>query len=222
VAELHETPTAPRPWPGLHRGAPLARLAVSVFAGALVVVALLRFHWMVRLVAGWNALAATELVLTFWLIASSGPAETKARARTDEPGRGPTLLLLRVMTPACLFLSIYLLRRAGDAPAELRGALVALCLAAIVSSWLLTHTAYAAHYARLYYRCGGGLAFPGDAVPDTWDFLYFAFTVGMCFQVSDVTITGRALRRAALKHAVVSFAYNTAILAVALNLVVSL
>ena len=77
-------------------------------------------------------------------------------------------------------------------------------------------------YAHLYYRDDaegeGGLKFPGEHKPDDYDFAYFAFTIGMCFQVSDVLVTSRQIRRSVLFHAVISFAYNTVILALVLNL----
>ncbi len=67
----------------------------------------------------------------------------------------------------------------------------------------------------------GGVGFAGDDKPDELDFAYFAFTIGMCFQVSDATITDRVIRRTALLHALVSFAYNTGILALVLNIVMA-
>jgi len=81
-------------------------------------------------------------------------------------------------------------------------------------------------YAHLYYRGDregtGGLEFPGKREPDDLDFAYFAFTIGMCYQTSDVTISSYAIRRTVLVHAIISFAYNTAILALALNLIFGL
>jgi uncharacterized membrane protein len=102
-----------------------------------------------------------------------------------------------------------------------------LCVLAVAGSWLLTHTAYTLRYAHLYYRDDdegeGGLAFPGDDVtPAYFDFAYFALTIGMCFQVSDVTISSHQIRRAVLSQALLSFVYNTVILAVALNLVLGI
>jgi len=86
------------------------------------------------------------------------------------------------------------LRRAKDLAPTSEALLVVLCQAAVVSAWCVTHTAYTLRYAHLYYRDDdgggeGGLTFPGDRAPDYFDFAYFAFTVGMCFQVSDVVIT---------------------------------
>jgi uncharacterized membrane protein len=80
---------------------------------------------------------------------------------------------------------------------------------------------YTLRYAHLYYRDGvareGGLAFPGGGHPAYIDFAYYSFTIGMCFQVSDVTITNPRLRRETLLHSMLSVLYNTVILAVALN-----
>ena len=93
---------------------------------------------------------------------------------------------------------------------------------AVVGAWLLTNASFTLRYAHLYFRNDGtgegGLKFPGDEVPDAWDFAYFAFTIGMCFQVSDVVITSKLIRRAALAHSLLSFAFNTIIIGMALNL----
>ena len=64
--------------------------------------------------------------------------------------------------------------------------------------------------------------FPGGERPDYHDFAYFAFTVGMCFQVSDVQVSSRQIRRTVLHHALLPFAYSTAIIAFVLNLLFSL
>jgi uncharacterized membrane protein len=92
---------------------------------------------------------------------------------------------------------------------------------AVALSWVLTHTAYTFRYAHLYYRgaVNGGLVFPGTERPSDVDFAYFAFTLGMCFQVSDVQITSSEIRSACLIHSLISFVFNTTILAVALNVV---
>ena len=104
--------------------------------------------------------------------------------------------------------------------------LVALCLLNVALSWALTQTSFALRYAHLYYREDkegvGGVDFPGGAPPAYFDFAYFAFTVGMCFQVSDTTVSSPQIRRAVLLHATLSFVYNTAILAFVLNLVFGL
>jgi uncharacterized membrane protein len=92
----------------------------------------------------------------------------------------------------------------------------------VISAWGVLHTSYALHYAYLFYRSeesAGGLAFPGEQSPDQQDFAYFAFTIGTTFAVSDVDVTDRAIRRAVLGHQILSFFYNTTILALVINLV---
>jgi uncharacterized membrane protein len=98
----------------------------------------------------------------------------------------------------------------------------ALGLGAILGAWLLLHTAYTLHYARLYYASPaalGGINFTEP--PDAFDFAYFAFGIGMTFQVAKIVPTTRAMRRAVLRHELISFAYNTAILALVVNIIAS-
>jgi len=106
--------------------------------------------------------------------------------------------------------------KAGSVDGDLH---VALCVATVVISWLLTHTAFTLRYAHLYYRgkASGGLEFAGGEPPDDLDFAYFAFTIGMCFQVSDTAVASREIRRTVLVQALLSFAYNTVVLALSLN-----
>ena len=96
----------------------------------------------------------------------------------------------------------------------------------IVLSWLFMNTMYALHYAHGYYGDFGkaheGLDFPGTKQPDYWDFVYFAFVIGMCFQVSDVQITSHTLRRTALLHSVVAFFFNVFIIAISVNIAAGL
>jgi uncharacterized membrane protein len=123
-----------------------------------------------------------------------------------------------------LFAAAFVLRKCKAFPPAEQMTWTLLALAAVALSWVLTHTLYTLRYAHLYYRRKnpGGLTFPGDDPPSDIDFAYFAFTVGMCFQVSDVVVACTRLRRAVLLHAVISFVYNTTILALALNLVFGL
>jgi len=100
----------------------------------------------------------------------------------------------------------------------------------IVGSWLLVHTIFALHYAHAYYQPAasskdgdaGGLDFPSDWEPDYWDFMYFSFVIGMTSQVSDVEVNSRVMRRLALLHGILSFFFNTAILAMSINIIAGL
>jgi uncharacterized membrane protein len=98
----------------------------------------------------------------------------------------------------------------------------------ILLSWIFAHTVFAVHYAHDYYtdldrKRDPGLSFPGDDdTPDYWDFMYFSFVVGMTCQVSDVQVTRDHWRRLVLAHGVISFLYNTIVLALSINLTAGL
>lgn len=98
-----------------------------------------------------------------------------------------------------------------------------LAVASVPLSWAMTHTLAAFQYATLYYAPGpdgrpaGGLTFPGGDEPDAYDFLYQAFAVGASYSNSDVAATSRPMRRAIMLHSLAAFAYNTVLIAVAVN-----
>jgi len=110
--------------------------------------------------------------------------------------------------------------------AHLGGSLVALLF-----GWIAAQMTFAVQYMRIYYRnlveAGGarpdpGLAFPGQATPDLWDFMYYSFTIAMCFQTSDVSISGVTLRRLTLMHAVYSFFFVATIIGFVVNVLSNL
>jgi uncharacterized membrane protein len=103
---------------------------------------------------------------------------------------------------------------------------LALAMVTIALSWVGVHTTFALHYAHDYYRGAkpGGLQFPsGDKNDhvDYWDFVYFSFVIGMTAQVSDVGITDRIIRRTATVHGIISFVFNTALVALMVNIAAS-
>jgi uncharacterized membrane protein len=112
-----------------------------------------------------------------------------------------------------------------ELPAAQRSLHVILVAVTLLVSWLMTHTTFAFRYAHEYYEIDaggvgivGGLEFPGEKRPDYLDFLYFALVLGMTFQVSDVQITARKFRRLAAAHGLLSFLYNTIIVALTVNI----
>ena len=178
----------------------------------------------IPIVSGWDAAGLTLLGLAWRQISHGTSVETRRHAAKDDPGRTLVWLIVLLASTVSLFAAGYVMRNAhGIAPNHTAFCvLLTGCLIAVMSSWLLTHTAYTLRYAHLYYRDNeegeGGLEFPGKRDPDGYDFAYFSFTLGMCFQVSDVTVSSPQIRRAVLAHALLSFLYNTVVLAVAVNL----
>jgi uncharacterized membrane protein len=183
-------------------------------------VAPVRATWHIRAVIGWDVGALTLSLLAWRIILRSGPKATAAHAAPEDPGGTAVWVLALVSSIFSLFAATFVLREVHGMPRPASTTWTVLALLAVALSWILTHTAYTLRYAHLYYRRGGcgGLDFPGGRPPCDFDFAYFAFTLGMCFQVSDVTISASHIRRAALLHALISFVYNTTILALALNL----
>ncbi len=207
------------------------RLLCAVVAGSLTGAALHlaipRLGWAVPAVASWDLASATFLALSWWIIVRADAKETQRRAAAEDPGRNVAWGVVLLASTFSLFGAVVLLRRAKIVAHSDEALLVGLCVVAVVTSWVLCHTAYTLRYAHLHYRDDGkdgekGLKFPGDDPPDDFDFAYFAFTIGMCFQVSDVTIETRTIRRAVLGHCLLAFVYNTAVVALALNLIIGL
>ena len=101
------------------------------------------------------------------------------------------------------------------------GLYIALAIGTVVLSWTFTHTIFALHYAHEFYGEHArrrGLKFPDDGQPDYWDFIYFAFVIGMTFQVSDVAVTHKSMRRTVVAHGALSFFFTTAIVALTVNI----
>jgi uncharacterized membrane protein len=197
------------------------RLLSSLVAGVAAFVGLC--GWLptrIALIGAWELTALSLLASAWWIIGQSDATATRERASAEDPGRRVLLLLSVTSSLVSFFAAALLMERAGEA-ASTRGLAVGICLLAPPLAWLLTHSVYTLHYAHLYYAGstqGSGLNFPGDEPPDDLDFAYFAFTVGMCFQVSDVAVTSKGIRRSVLAHSLLSFVFNTAVIAIALNL----
>lgn len=179
----------------------------------------------VRAVVGWDAGALVFTVLAWIMIARASPSSTRTRAALEDPGRRLVFFLALTASLFSLFAAVVVLREIRSLPPAQVPIWTGLALASVVLSWVVTHTVFTLRYAHLYYRrhtttrC---LQFPGTDAPSDLDFAYFAFTIGMCFQVSDVVVTTSRARRAVLLHGVMSFVYNTTILALSLNLVTTL
>jgi uncharacterized membrane protein len=211
----------PRHVPRHAHGRLFTAVALGVATGFLVPA---RLGTSVRLLAAWDVAALVMTTFAWIIILRPGPSETQRHAAADDPGRRAVSVLVILASAVSLLATAVILRQARSCTPAVRELFVALCILAVASAWVLTHTGYALRYAHLYYRDDkegvGGLTLPGDAAPAYLDFAYFAFTIGMCFQVSDISVSSPQIRRAVLGHGVLSFLYNTAILATAINLAV--
>ena len=198
------------------------RTFVSIAFGIVVTLLVPGSHRLVtRLLTGWDAFSALYLVLAYVMMLRCGVAHIKRSAVVQDDGRFLILLLTALGAFASLAAIVSELGASKDNPMALPVAVVTLAL-----SWSVVHTAFALHYAHEFYRGKkpGGLQFPsGDehADADYWDFVYFSFVIGMTAQVSDVGITDKIIRRTATVHGIISFVFNTALLALMVNIAAS-
>jgi uncharacterized membrane protein len=213
----------------------LAPIAVSAAAAILAAVAILLFapDWlrsMVRVVAGYDAAAVAMLAFSWGVVMRTNAAETKVRAGAQDPGRNAAFAIVLVAV-AFGFVAAFEILGPGspDRLPQHEAVIYALGFLAVVLGWLLIHTIFVFRYAHLFYgdrdrnsQSDRGLTFPGTAEPSDVDFAYFSFVIGMTFQVSDVQITDPGIRRLVLAHGLISFGYNTAILALVVNTVSNL
>ncbi len=202
----------------------VVRIAISFGAGLAAYLAVARrLPTVPATLVGWDIAALVLLALSWGGISHANAEATRQRAGSEDPGRTLVYVIIVLTSSVSLLAATLLLRNTGALPAELAGAVAGLCLLTVALAWTTTHAAFTFRYAHLYYREDaegvGGVALPGNEAPTYFDFAYFAFTIGMCFQVSDICVTSRQIRRAVLLHAVISFAYNSIILAFVLNLV---
>lgn len=163
-----------------------------------------------------DALFLSYLILSIPLLRLR-PEHIRRRAADADEGTGLIFVLAALAISTSLWGIFAALTRAVSDPVE-----IAFALAALPLGWITLNSMAALHYAHLYYtphkgEDRKGLAFPGAEEPDMADFLYFAFTIGVAAQVSDVAVTSRTMRRTVLVHGVVSFATNTIVLALAVN-----
>jgi uncharacterized membrane protein len=174
-----------------------------------------------RVLIGWDVFAALYLILVFTMVVRSGLAHIKRNAVLQDEGRFLILLVTALGAFASLAAIVFEL---GASQRSVQGLLLA--TGTIALSWAAVHTVFSLHYAHAYYRGSkpGGLQFPtGDAHADAdyWDFVYFSFVIGMTAQVSDVGITDKNIRRTATVHGIISFVFNTALLALMVNIAAS-
>jgi uncharacterized membrane protein len=174
-----------------------------------------------RLLISWDIFVALYLVLVYSLVFSSGLAHIRRNAILQDDGR----FLILLVTALGAFASIAAIVLGLD-ETHRSGPELALATVTIALSWAAVHTTFALHYAHEFYRGAkpGGLDFPKgpeDEEPDYWDFVYFSFVIGMTAQVSDVGVTDKIIRRTATVHGIISFVFNTALVALMVNIAAS-
>jgi uncharacterized membrane protein len=180
-----------------------------------------------RVLVAWDTCAVVYLALAWAMMFRSDLERHRWRARMQDDGAAAVLALTVFAALASLgAIVLELVGMKGYAPAS-NSLHVVLASVTVLSSWCIVHTAFTLHYAKAFYNerpasTQPALQFPGTSEPVYIDFLYFSFVIGMTAQTSDVNITSRAMRRLVLTHGVISFFFNTTLLAMLVNISVSL
>lgn len=210
------------------------RLFAGAATGIAVYVLLLLVNSVsgrLRFILAWDVGVTVALVAMFIGLRNAAPERMRAIAARQVTGKWTVLALTVVAASASLVAiaaEVPLIKTADQLEQAARLTLV---IVTIVLSWALINTIFALHYAHDYYLRAadgagrderGGLVFPGGGHPTYGDFIYFSFTIGMTFQVSDVQIADPSVRRLAITHGIISFFYTTGILALTVNLVAGL
>ncbi|MES2714037.1 MAG: DUF1345 domain-containing protein [Pseudomonadota bacterium] len=164
---------------------------------------------------GWCAAAVAHMAATGFGMLRASPDSIRRRAEQLDEGEAAVLggsLAAAIASLGGIIWFLVLHTSSGGVIG------IVLPIATILISWSFVQMLFAVRYAHEYWQQDGGLKFPGEEPPDFPDFLYFALTIGMTFQTSDVAITARNIRRLALLHALVSFLFNVVIVAMTVNL----
>lgn len=201
------------------------RLVVGSVLGiaAGVAAAVAGAPWQAAISIGWCALA---LVILVWVWATIGPKDSEAtakHARSEDFSHATADLVVLGASVASLVAVGMTLVLAGQAHDGRKAALITLTIVTVALAWLMVHTVFTVRYGDLYYGDPvGGIDFNEDDKPDYRDFAYLALTIGMTFQVSDTDLQAKPIRRNAIRHALLSYAFGAVIVAITINIVASL
>jgi len=174
--------------------------------------------WHEAVMAGFDV-AALAFILSAWPLIDADPDSIRRKAADNDANRQLMLLLTAIVSVVILIaVGVAVSQHGGPS-----GPAIALLLGTLALAWLFSNLVYAMHYAHIFYLGdgkggdSGGLDFPDTREPGYWDFLYFAFTLGMTFQTSDVAVTNGGMRQTALFHCLAAFVFNLGILAFTIN-----
>lgn len=199
-------------------------LGVAVGAAVWVVAWAMNVAAPARALIGWNVGAVVYLAAAWTTFVRAKEAEVRSRAASQDESRGVILALVVVAIGASLAGIVAALLSLKGETAATRNLVTALAALTLLSSWAVLQTVFLVHYAHRHFQGvaargpAGGFHFPGDPASTYLDFAYLTVCVGATAQVSDPEVQTTPLRNLVTAHAVTSFLYNTAILALGINL----
>jgi uncharacterized membrane protein len=207
------------------------KLVISFAIATIISACLLpiRMESMTRVMIGWDCFSLSMIIISGVIFGSMRPRQIRVLAKTEDSGRIVVFFIVLIATIGSL-LGVLLLLQNKDNWILKKGIETFVYISGVICSWVLLHTMFAYRYALLYYGSHPldpdvrtvGLQIPNELWPDYLDFCYFSFIIGMTFQVADIEISSRHIRRVALLHGMLSFLFNTVIVALTINVIVDL
>jgi uncharacterized membrane protein len=215
----------------VHRLPSIYKLLVSFAVATIISVCLMpvRMENMTRVMIGWDCFSVCMIIISGVIFSTMRPRQIRVLAKQEDAGRIVVFFIVLVAILGSLMGVLLLLQNKGNWLLG-KGLETMVYLTGVACSWVLLHIMFAYRYALLYYGDHPldpdthtvGLQIPNELWPDYLDFCYFSFVIGMTFQVSDIEISSRHIRRVALVHGMLSFLFNTVIVALTINVVVDL
>lgn len=227
ISEQAVSTAAPAPWPLRQLG----RLFLSAVAGAVVALLATALPTETRIILGLDVFLVTLVALTYVMMSVTTVDQCVAMANQKQPIRHTEVIASIVATLVGIAAIGVMLHSQRDELRWLRILHLGGSLLALLFGWIAAQMTFAVQYMRMYYRnletrgnvrSDAGLDFPGQPAPDLWDFVYYSFTIAMCFQTSDVSISSTAIRRLTLMHAMYSFFFVAAIIGFVVNVLSNL
>jgi len=207
---------------------PLHRIALSLLITAIAYFIVKgKISNLIACMFLWDIFSLTYLVSSWIVLAKRSVPEIRLLAKKDDGSAVFVFLLILISSFASMFAVLFLMVAHKNANNK-DDLYLPVAVAGMLLSWLMVHSIYAFHYAHMYYdddeknpyKDAFGLEFPEkDPEPNYIDFAYFAFVIGCTFQVSDVEISSPKIRRVVLFHGLLSFALNTFVVALTINLI---
>ena len=203
-----------------------AKLLISAAVAIIVYLSHPLNNAALRLIFSWDIFSLTLLSLVWFTFITTSTKAIRAESQKEDDSRIVIFIVILLATMLSLFAVLHMvISNSQYAENKILSLICGICC--MIFSWSLVQTIFTSHYAHLYYaKAGdeqtgerGGLDFPGKTKPDFIDFAYFAFTIGMTFQVSDVQITERNIRRVVLLQSMLSFAFNACVISLSVNII---
>jgi uncharacterized membrane protein len=210
---------------------PLSRLIISLGLAILPFAFLYnqKISILLILMTSWVVFALTFLIFSWIVIVQRSVQQIRKKA-TEDDGSVLFVFFMVLISSFSGMLTVLLIIISKDSAIRQSMLFLPTCIFGLILSWLMVHTIYIFHYAHKFYdlkvksenEIVGGLRFPGAEEPDYLDFAYYSFGIGCTFQVSDVSVTSRKIRRITLFHGLLSFVLNTFVVALTINLIAGL